>query len=73
MINLLGEGAPRPAHPTGIYAALDVADAHLHLYDKATVFERRKMGHVTALGADPQEALDRAREAAGHIGWAPGA
>jgi 5-(carboxyamino)imidazole ribonucleotide synthase len=71
MVNLLGEGAPRPAHPTGIYAALEVPDAHLHLYDKQAVFERRKMGHVTALGATPEEALARAREAAGHIGWAP--
>jgi 5-(carboxyamino)imidazole ribonucleotide synthase len=71
MVNLLGEGAPRPAHPTGTYAALDVPDAHLHLYDKHTVFERRKMGHVTALGATPEAALARATEAAGHIGWAP--
>jgi 5-(carboxyamino)imidazole ribonucleotide synthase len=71
MVNLLGEGAPRPAHPTGIYEALAVPDAHLHIYDKATVFERRKMGHVTALGATVDEALARAREAAGHIGWAP--
>jgi 5-(carboxyamino)imidazole ribonucleotide synthase len=71
MVNLLGEGAPRPAHPTGIYEALRVPDAHLHIYDKATVFERRKMGHVTALGASVDEALERAREAAAHIGWAP--
>ena len=35
------------------------------------MFERRKMGHVTALGATPEEALARAREAAGQIGWAP--
>ena len=28
------------------------------------------MGHVTALGASPDEALARAREAAAHIGWA---
>lgn len=69
MVNLLGEGAPRPAHPVGIYEALDVPDAHLHLYDKASVFERRKMGHVTALGSTPEEALARAREAAGHIAW----
>jgi 5-(carboxyamino)imidazole ribonucleotide synthase len=73
MVNLLGEGAPRPAHPTGIYAALELPDVHLHLYDKHTVFERRKMGHVTALGATTDEALARAREAAGHIGWAPAA
>ena len=71
MVNLLGEGAPRPAHPTGIHEALEVADTHLHVYDKHTVFERRKMGHVTALGATPDEALARAREAAGHIVWAP--
>jgi hypothetical protein len=31
------------------------------------------MGHVTALGATTDEALGRAREAAGHIGWAPAA
>jgi 5-(carboxyamino)imidazole ribonucleotide synthase len=71
MVNLLGEGAPRPAHPTGIYDALLVPDTHVHIYDKATVFDRRKMGHVTALGATVAEALDRARQAAGHIGWAP--
>jgi 5-(carboxyamino)imidazole ribonucleotide synthase len=73
MVNLLGEGAPRPAHPTGIYAALELPDVHLHLYDKHTVFERRKMGHVTALGATTDEALSRAREAAARIGWAPAA
>jgi 5-(carboxyamino)imidazole ribonucleotide synthase len=73
MVNLLGEGAPRPAHPTGIYEALLVPDTHVHIYDKATVFERRKMGHVTALGSSVAEALDRARQAAAHIGWAPAA
>jgi len=73
MVNLLGEGAPRPAHPTGIYEALLVPDTHLHIYDKATVFERRKMGHVTSIGSSVEEALTRAREAAGHIGWAPAA
>jgi 5-(carboxyamino)imidazole ribonucleotide synthase len=73
MVNLLGEGAPRPAHPTGIYAALELPDVHLHLYDKHTVFERRKMGHVTALGATQDEALSRARQAAACIAWAPAA
>jgi 5-(carboxyamino)imidazole ribonucleotide synthase len=70
MVNLLGEGAPRPAHPTGTYEALLIPDVHLHIYDKATVFERRKMGHVTALGASVEEALARAREAAARIAWA---
>jgi 5-(carboxyamino)imidazole ribonucleotide synthase len=68
MVNLLGEGAPRPARPTGTYQALLVRDAHLHLYDKTTVFERRKMGHVTALGATAGEALARARRAAAAAG-----
>jgi 5-(carboxyamino)imidazole ribonucleotide synthase len=68
---LLGEGAPRPARPTGIYEALAVPDVHVHLYDKRTVFERRKMGHVSALGATVEEALARARAAASLIGWAP--
>ena len=49
--------------------ALEVPDAHLHVYDKYTVFERRKMGHVTALADTPEEALARAREAASHIAW----
>jgi 5-(carboxyamino)imidazole ribonucleotide synthase len=71
MVNLLGEGAPRPAHPTGIYDALEIPDTHLHLYDKRTVFERRKMGHITALGSSGEEALARARQAAAHIRWAP--
>ena len=44
-------------------------DIHLHLYDKRRVFERRKMGHVTALAATPDEALARARAAAREIGW----
>ena len=71
MVNLLGEGAPRPARPTGIYEATSIPDAHLHVYGKANVFERRKMGHVTAIGANVDQALALAREAAGHIAWAP--
>src|SRR5262245_7323588 len=69
MVNLVGEGAPRPAHPTGMYERFDVPGAHVHLYVMASGFERRKMGHVTALGSSTGEALARAREAAGHISW----
>jgi 5-(carboxyamino)imidazole ribonucleotide synthase len=68
-VNLLGAGPRRSAALDGVAKALDVADAHLHLYDKRAVFERRKMGHVTALGATPDEALARAREALGHLSW----
>jgi phosphoribosylaminoimidazole carboxylase (NCAIR synthetase) len=45
------------------------ARVHFHLYDKRRVFERRKMGHVTALGSDVDDALERAREAASHLRW----
>jgi 5-(carboxyamino)imidazole ribonucleotide synthase len=66
MVNLLGS-ASGPARPD-VAAALAVEGAHLHLYDKAEVRRGRKMGHVTALGATPQEALDAARRAAAAVG-----
>jgi 5-(carboxyamino)imidazole ribonucleotide synthase len=66
---LLGDGAPREARPSGVYDALSEPDVHLHLYDKRLVFERRQMGHVTALGQTVVEALERARRAAGRIRW----
>ncbi len=70
MVNVLGTGDQRGASLEGVAAALEVADAHLHLYDKRVVFERRKMGHVTALGGNVVDALERAREARGHLTWA---
>jgi 5-(carboxyamino)imidazole ribonucleotide synthase len=70
MVNLLGTGELREARLIGIEAALAVRDTHLHLYDKRRVFERRKMGHVTARGATTQEALDRARAARARLRWA---
>ena len=42
---------------------------HLHLYDKRQVFERRKMGHVTAVGPSNEEALARAKAAVGLLRW----
>jgi 5-(carboxyamino)imidazole ribonucleotide synthase len=70
MANLLGAGPKRPARLTGVAAALAAPDVHLHLYDKRQVFERRKMGHVTALGPTADEALTRARAARDALGWA---
>lgn len=69
---LLGDGAPREARPSGLYDALSTPDVHLHLYDKHLVFERRVMGHVTALGETVAEALDRARLAAQRVRWGHG-
>jgi 5-(carboxyamino)imidazole ribonucleotide synthase len=68
-VNLLGTGRDRDARPTGVAEALRMHDVHVHLYDKRRVFERRKMGHVTAVAATSDGALARARAAAKEIGW----
>jgi 5-(carboxyamino)imidazole ribonucleotide synthase len=68
-VNVLGTGGERPARPRGVDRALRARDVHVHLYDKRRVFERRKMGHVTALADSPGEALEQARAAAAEIGW----
>ncbi len=70
MVNLLGTGTRREARLRGVTAALADPAVHLHLYDKRDVFERRKMGHVTALGADPDTALARAQAALDALWWA---
>ena len=70
MVNLLGTGRRRPARLAGVAAGLADPAVHLHLYDKRVVFERRKMGHLTALGADLDEALDHARRALAALSWA---
>lgn len=58
MLNLLGDvwaaGAPDWA------ALLKDARCKLHLYDKGDPRPGRKMGHVTFLGDDPAECLERA-------------
>jgi 5-(carboxyamino)imidazole ribonucleotide synthase len=72
MVNLLGTGRRRVARMEvgEIGAALADAAVHLHLYDKRGVFERRKMGHLTAVGSSVEDALARARAAAVHVCWA---
>lgn len=66
MVNILGTSSG-PSRPD-LAAVLAVGGAHLHLYDKAEVRVRRKMGHVTAMGATPAEALDAARRGARAVG-----
>ena len=71
MVNLLGAGTLRAARldAAGLGAGLADPAVHLHLYDKRRVFERRKMGHLTALDASVDAALERARAALGHLRW----
>jgi 5-(carboxyamino)imidazole ribonucleotide synthase len=73
MVNLLGSGPPREARLVGVERALADPLVHLHVYDKRRVFERRKMGHLTVVGAGtPDEALGRARAALAGLSWADG-
>ena len=72
MVNLLGSGRLRDARLLGVAEALADPDVHLHLYDKRRVFERRKMGHLTALGPDVDAALTAARTALAMLRWADG-
>ena len=61
IVNLLGEvwlnGEPNFA------AALAVPGVRLHLYEKMTPRKGRKMGHLSSVGATPEEALERVLEA----------
>ncbi len=61
IVNLLGDvwlkGEPKFA------AALAVPGVRLHLYEKHTPRAGRKMGHLSAVGASAEEALERVLEA----------
>jgi 5-(carboxyamino)imidazole ribonucleotide synthase len=70
VVNILGSGQRREARLLGTAAALADPAVHLHLYDKRRVFERRKMGHVAALGPDVEGALAKSRSAAAALHWA---
>jgi 5-(carboxyamino)imidazole ribonucleotide synthase len=63
MGNLLGSGSG-PGAPQGMARALQICGAHFHIYGKATSLAGRKMGHVTALGKNLEEAEAIARQAA---------
>jgi 5-(carboxyamino)imidazole ribonucleotide synthase len=69
MVNLLGTGPNRDARLAGMELALADPGVHVHVYGKRRVFERRKMGHVTVVGSDPDEALARARAARAALEW----
>jgi 5-(carboxyamino)imidazole ribonucleotide synthase len=69
MVNLLGSGPVRDACLAGVASALTDPTVHLHLYDKRRVFERRKMGHLTATGSGVDVALAAARRALGALRW----
>lgn len=62
MINLLGEaGHEGPAVYEGIEKALKCTGVYIHLYGKALTKPFRKMGHVTIVDDDREQAIERAR------------
>jgi len=69
MINLLGR-SKGPGRPLGMEAALAVPGAQVHIYGKAHSGPGRKMGHVTALGANAESARAAALRAAEAIHFA---
>jgi 5-(carboxyamino)imidazole ribonucleotide synthase len=64
--NVLGDvDGPEPAELSGVHAVLEAPDASLHWYGKREVRPLRKMGHVTVVEDDADDAealLSRARE-----------
>lgn len=62
IVNLLGDLWLKHPHPN-FDAALAVTGVRLHIYDKQVPKAGRKMGHLSAMGATPEEAVARARQA----------
>ena len=68
--NLLGDlwlnpdGSPRTV---AFDKALAVPGVRLHLYEKLKPRKGRKMGHLSAVGATPEEAVERVSEAKGAL------
>jgi 5-(carboxyamino)imidazole ribonucleotide synthase len=69
MFNILGDGCGDVLE--GVVDVLRDPGAKLHLYGKRHAALRRKMGHVTVLGATPDEALARAERLRGFLSWRP--
>lgn len=62
IVNLLGDLWLKHPHPD-FNAALAVPGVCLHLYDKQIPKTGRKMGHLSAIGDTPQQAVERVKQA----------
>jgi len=62
IVNLLGDLWLKHPHPN-FDKALAVPGVRLHLYDKQVPKAGRKMGHLSAVGDTPQQAVERVKEA----------
>jgi 5-(carboxyamino)imidazole ribonucleotide synthase len=70
IMNLLGDLWHGPAPPP-FHEALRTPGVRLHLYGKGEPRPARKMGHLSALGATPDEALERVQAAMRALSPAP--
>ncbi len=66
MVNILGN-VHAGGTPHMDMAARDRDDVYIHIYGKEECRPGRKMGHVTALGDTPEEALERAARVANTV------
>lgn len=66
MVNVLGHRSGA-ARSDALKGALSVSGATIHIYAKKDVRLRRKMGHVTLTGDDPEEIREAAEAAASQI------
>jgi 5-(carboxyamino)imidazole ribonucleotide synthase len=63
-VNILGDGGGRgPAVVEGFARAAEIPETFIHIYGKSHTWAGRKMGHITALHRDIEEAARRAVEA----------
>jgi 5-(carboxyamino)imidazole ribonucleotide synthase len=69
MANVLGGDDP-DIYPRYIHVMAHDPAVKVHFYGKQ-VRPGRKIGHVTVLGDDPDELLERARHAAAYLRWGP--
>jgi 5-(carboxyamino)imidazole ribonucleotide synthase len=69
MANLLGKRIGSGMPDTVVAMMRQTPRASLHLYGKTTSRVGRKMGHITALGVSPQEALALAKTAEENFFW----
>jgi 5-(carboxyamino)imidazole ribonucleotide synthase len=71
IINLLGDLWVDDAVPP-FDRALEIAGVQVHLYGKRVARPGRKMGHLSAIGATPDEALQKVQEARARLSRPPG-
>jgi 5-(carboxyamino)imidazole ribonucleotide synthase len=59
MVNILGERTGE-AEPKGVAEAEKLGSVFVHIYGKKEVKPERKMGHITVVGDNPEEVLEKA-------------